>query len=85
MKNLEGRLEKLEGRLLPTPIYLIVKDATGEEREISFEEYKKTYPDNGLRFCRISRGNDADLKVMTWILEKIRENAQKHCGGNENG
>lgn len=76
--NVYSRLEKLEKKLKGEPVYIIVEDErTNEETEMLFSEWAQDYPQNGLAFCRFSRGYDPTCKDVDFILKIIADEAFK--------
>ena len=71
LRDMNNRLQRLEKQLIGNPVYVLVRDPTGQEEEMTVSEFDRRRKAEGLVFQRIVRGydptgRDIDIILSSW-------------------
>lgn len=69
MYSVDARLRRLESRLRPDPVIIMVEDPEGNQEEMTVAEFAGTREARGLVFVRILRGFDPTYRDIEIILD----------------
>lgn len=73
LRDMERRLQRLEGQFIDDPVYVLVRDPTGQEEEMTVSEFDRRRKAEGLVFQRIVRGYDPTGRDIDVILSSWEE------------